>query len=62
MRTFKNDYKLTAADSKRIQCSAPDCDDHATTGQNNGGAPFGYFCDFHAEMGRQTGKYFASKS
>jgi hypothetical protein len=52
MAKYKNDYKLTAADSKRIQCDS--CTEPATTGQNNGGAPFWYHCDKHAAELRES--------
>ena len=54
---FKNDYKLTPADSARIECSNH-CGAQATTGQNNGGAPFWYHCDACAEHCRQTGHFY----
>jgi hypothetical protein len=53
--TFKNDYKLKPADSARIKCS---CGAQATTGQNNGGAPFWYHCDECAEVGRRTCHFY----
>jgi hypothetical protein len=59
-RTFKNDYRLNAADSARITCQAVGCDKQATTSQNEGSAPFNYMCDEHAEMGRSTGKFYRS--
>ena len=56
MNGFKNDYKLSPADSARIQCGQ--CGKPATTGQNNGGAPFWYHCDECAEVGRQTDHFY----
>jgi len=52
------DYKLTARDSLRIMCDAPfegniaRCGEPATTGQNDGVAPFWYRCDAHAQKWR----------
>ena len=51
MTKYKNDYKLTESDSKRISCD--ECKAPATTGQNNGGAPFWYRCNKCAEEARQ---------
>ena len=51
MAKYKNDYKLTESDSKRISCD--ECKAPATTGQNNGGAPFWYRCNKCAEEARQ---------
>ena len=57
---YQYDYKLTAQDSLRIRCDAPvggsseSCGLPATTGQNDGSAPFGYRCDEHAQQ-RRTG-------
>lgn len=55
---FLNDYHLTPAESARIKCS---CGAQATTGQNNGGAPFWYHCDTCAEHCRQTGHFYGAK-
>lgn len=52
---FLNDYRLSPADSARIKCS---CGEPATTGQNDGGAPFNYSCDACAEHCRQTGHFY----
>lgn len=54
---FVNDYKLNPADSARIKCH---CGAQATTGQNNGGAPFNYTCDACAELCRQTGHFYGA--
>jgi len=54
---FKNDYKLSPTTSARIKCDQ--CCQPATTGQNNGGAPFWYHCDACAEVGRQTGHFYS---
>jgi hypothetical protein len=56
MTTFKNDYKLTPVESSRIKCGQ--CEQPATTGQNQGSAPFWYHCDTHAEHARQTGHFY----
>ena len=53
--TFINDYKLSPEESARIKCP---CGESATTGQNNGGAPFWYHCDVCAEHCRKTGHFF----
>ena len=58
--TFANDYKLSPSESARIECSNH-CGAQATTGQNNGGAPFWYHCDSCAEVGRQTGHFYGAK-
>ena len=54
-KPFINDYRLSAADSARITCQ---CGKPATTGQNNGSAPFWYHCDACAEHCRQTGHFY----
>ena len=46
--TFVNDYKLSPEVTARVQCST--CGAPATTGQNNGSAPFWYHCDDCAEQ------------
>jgi hypothetical protein len=56
MAQFKNDYRLNAEESARITCNS--CERKATTGQNNGSAPFWYHCDTHAAMGRTLGSSF----
>jgi hypothetical protein len=58
---FKNDYPLSPEDSARIDCDVPGCDRRATTGQSSGCAPFYYHCDFHAELGRRTGRFYTSE-
>jgi hypothetical protein len=59
MTQFKNDYRLSPAESARIKCSGyEECGAQATTGQNNGGAPFWYHCDECAEVGRRTGNFY----
>lgn len=62
MTQFKNDYRLSPAESARIKCSGyEECGAQATTGQNNGGAPFWYHCDVCAAWGRQTGHFYDAK-
>ena len=56
MTNFINDYKLSESDTKRIKCGM--CDLPASTGQNNGTAPFWYHCDKHAEQARTTGHFY----
>lgn len=48
--TFANDYRLTLEDSQRIKCA--ECGNPATTGQNNGSAPFWYHCDECAQRAK----------
>ena len=55
--TFKNDYRLGPEIGSTIKCQQ--CGQPATTGQNNGGAPFWYHCDACAEVGRQTGHFYS---
>jgi hypothetical protein len=62
MAQFKNDYRLTPVESARIKCSNyKECGAQATTGQNNGTAPFWYHCDACAEHCRQTGHFYGAK-
>ena len=57
------DYRLSASESARIQCTAfaiggsvfSSCPEPATFGQNRGSAPFWYHCDLHAALLRDTG-------
>ena len=55
--TFVNDYKLSPEVTARVQCST--CGAPATTGQNNGSAPFWYHCDDCAEQGRRIGHFYS---
>ena len=53
---FLNDYSLSPEESARIACQQ--CGAPATTGQNNGSAPFWYHCDGCADRCRQSGHFY----
>lgn len=52
-------HTLSPEDSARIECTARDCDLHATECET-AQVGFYYFCDHHAELVKQTGKAYTA--